>query len=101
MCEQPMEQDAQLLFVSPRSSASSSAASCGAPSNVALRKLRVGSVLIALNVNRFARVPSSRYLAVAGPKDRSRRSRAAASTPAGSAGRTLVVARTATALTFL
>src|SRR6202007_2175786 len=49
-------------------------------------KLRVGSAEIALNASRFARVPSSRYLAVAGPKERSRRSRAAARTAAGAAG---------------
>ena len=53
---------------------------CGAPSNEAALKLRVGSVLIALNERRLASVPSSRYLAVAGPKERPRRSRAAAST---------------------
>ena len=45
-------------------------------------------------------MPSSRYFAVAGPNDRARRSRAAASTARGSAGATFVAARTATALRF-
>ena len=43
-------------------------------------------------------MPSSRYFAVAGPNDRARRSRAAASTASGSAGATLAAARTAMAL---
>ena len=71
-----------------------------APSNVAAWKLRVGSVLIALNASRLASVPSSRYFAVAGPNDRSRRSRANASTSPGCAVATLVAARTAIALRF-
>ena len=70
------------------------------PSNVAAWKLRVGSVLIALNASRLASVPSSRYFAVAGPNDRSRRSRANASTSPGCAVATLVAARTAIALRF-
>ncbi len=101
MCSQPMVQDAQLLRATVRSSASSSAASCGAPANVAAWKLRVGRALIALNASRLASVPSSRYFAVAGPNERARRSRAAASTASGSAGATLVAARTATALSRL
>src|SRR5215471_5146755 len=101
MCSQPMVQDAQLLRATLRSSASSSAASRGAPANVAAWKLRVGRALIALNASRLARVPSSRYFAVAGPKERARRSFAAASTASGSAGATLVAARTATALSRL
>src|SRR4051794_33860446 len=101
MCSQPIVHDAQLLFVTPRASTTSSAASSVAPSKVADWKLRVGRGLMALKVNRFARVPSSRYFAVAGPKDFARRFFAAASTPAGSAGATFVVARTATALMFL
>ena len=47
------------------------------PSNITVWKLRLGSVLIALNASRLASVPSSRYLAVAGPNERARRSRAA------------------------
>ena len=101
MCSQPMVQEAQLFLAVLRSAASSSAASRGASAKVAVAKLRVGSVWIALKVNRFASVPSSRYLAVAGPNDRARRSLAAARTPAGSAGATLVAAWTATALRFL
>ena len=58
----------------------------------------MGSVLIALKASRLASVPSSRYLAVAGPNDRSLRSRAAASTASGSAGATFAAARTAMAL---
>src|ERR1700691_4704033 len=81
MCSQPIVHEAQLLRVTVRSCASSSAASCGAPSNVAVWKLRLGSVLIALNASRLASVPSSRYLAVAGPKERPRRSRAPPSFP--------------------
>src|SRR6478672_4522971 len=100
MCSQPIVQEAQLLRAVPRSSASSSADRAGAPSNVAAWKLRVGSVESALKASRLARVPSSRYLAVAAPNDRVRRSFAAASTPAGSAGATLVRGRTPTALTF-
>src|SRR5262249_59551139 len=49
------------------------------------RKLRVGRACRRLNVSRLATVPSSRYLAVAGPKERLDRSRAAAAVPAASA----------------
>ena len=101
MCSQPIEQDAHELRATPRSSCSSSAASRGAPSKVAAVKLRVGSVETALNASRLARVPSSRYFAVAGPKLRARRSFAAASTAAWSATPTRVADRTRTALRFL
>src|SRR5215813_7470668 len=101
MCSHPIVHDAQLLRVTPRIAARSSAARRGAPANVAAWKLRVGSVLIALNASRLASVPSSRYLAVAGPNERLRRSRAAASTASGSDDATLVAARTATALSRL
>ena len=80
MCSQPIEQDAQLLRATSRSSCSCSAASCGAPSNVAAVKLRVGSVDTALKASRLASVPSSRYFAVAGPKLRRAQVRAAART---------------------
>src|SRR6185437_15195997 len=120
MCSQPIVQDAQLERATWRISARSAGAAFGAfwifwafwvswlawlawllcvwprrsaPANVADWKLRVGSAEIALNASRLARVPSSRYLAVAGPNERSRRSRAAASTFAGSAALTLVAAR--------
>ena len=68
-----MEHDAQ-LFV-PRGGCGPPAASLrcaleGRATEVASR----AACSIALNVNRFARVPSSRYFAVAGPNDRSRRS---------------------------
>jgi len=101
MCSQPIVQEAQLLRVTVRIPASSSAASCGASANVAAWKFRVGRVLIALKASRLASVPSSRYFAVAGPNERARRSRAAASTACGSAGATLAAAFTATALSRL
>ena len=85
----------------PPRSASWLSARRPAPSKVAAWKFRVGSVLIALNASRLASVPSSRYFAVAGPNDRSRRSRAAASTLPGSAVATLAAARTAIAFRFL
>ena len=64
-------------------------------------KFRVGSAEIALNASRLAIVPISRYLAVAAPNERSRKSLAAASTAAGSAEATLVPARTMIALHHL
>src|SRR5512140_3532870 len=93
MCSQPIVHDAQLLRATCRS-----AASWGAPANVAAWKFLVGRVLMALKASRLASVPSSRYLAVAGPNERARRSRAAPSTASGCAEATLVAARTATAL---
>ena len=66
MCSQPIEQDAHELRATPRSSCSSSAARPGRR-RVAAVKLRVGSVETALNASRLARVPNSRYFAVAGP----------------------------------
>src|SRR5690349_2013224 len=101
MCSQPIEQDAQLLRATPRSSSSCLAASFGASANVAAVKLRVGSVLTALKASRLASVPSSRYFAVAGPKLRARRSRAAARTASWSWTATLAPALTSTALRFL
>ena len=98
MCSQPIEHEAQLSRATPRASARSSAASAGASANVAAWKLRVGSVAMALNASRLASVPSSRYFAVAGPNERARRSRAAASTAGGSAGATFIDGRTAIAL---
>src|SRR3954453_585860 len=101
MCSQPIEHEAQLSRAIPRASARSSAARRGASENVASWKLRVGSVAIALNASRLARVPSSRYFAVAGPNDRVRRSRAAARTARGFAEGTLVAGLTAIALSSL
>src|ERR1700748_1309797 len=101
MCSHPIEHDAHELRARCRRSAISSAASAGAPSNLAAEKLRVGSVEIALNASRLAIVPSSRYLAVAAPNDRSRSSFAAARTAAGSAERTFVPGRTRIALHHL
>ena len=100
MCSQPMVQEAQLFLATDRLCARFSADSMGASAKVADWKLRVGRVLIALNANRFASVPSSRYFAVAGPKERSRRSLAAASTASRSATVGRVRPCTATALMF-
>src|SRR5580693_3008634 len=98
MCSHPIEHDAHELRAICLRSAISSAPSFGASSNRAALKLRVGSVEIALNASRFAIVPSSRYLAVAAPNDRVRRSLAALRTAAGSAEATLVPGRTRIAL---
>src|ERR1700752_4954132 len=102
MCSQPIVQDAQLLRATRRIPSTawsgSDPARRPAPSNSADWKFRVGSVEIALNASRVARVPSARYFAVAGPNDLSLRSRAAASTASGSAVATLAADRTATAL---
>ena len=100
-CSQPIEHDAHEDFVTSRACESSSELSCTAPSKVAAVKLRVGSVDRALKARTLAIVPSSRYFAVARPRERSRRSLAASRTPAGSAGATFVVAWTASALTCL
>src|SRR6516165_5263050 len=98
MCSHPIEHDAHELRATWRSCATSSAPSDAAPSNLAAEKLRVGRAEIALKLSRLAIVPSSRYFAVAAPNERRRRSRAAPSTPAGSADRTFVPPRTITAL---
>src|SRR6185437_3995396 len=101
MCSQPIEHEAHELRATCRSLATSSAPSASAPSNLTAEKFRVGSVEIALKASRLAIVPSSRYLAVAAPNDRSRSALAAARTPAGSAEATLACARTMIALHHL
>ena len=99
MCSQPIVQEAQLSRATARCSCRSSAASADAPSKSAAWKLRVGRVEIVLKARRLANVPSSRYFAVAGPKERSRSSLASATTRAGSATSAGAPAeRTATAL---
>ena len=98
MCSQPIVHDAQPFRATRRISPGSAAASRGASGKVAAWKFRVGRALMALKASRLASVPSSRYLAVAGPNERARRSRAALSTASGWAGATLVAARTAIAL---
>src|SRR5690625_7395145 len=100
MCSQPMLQEAQLFFATVRLCARSSAESIGASANVAAWKLRVGSVLIALKASRLDSVPSSRYLAVAGPNERLRRSLAVASPASLSASDTRLRPLTASALMF-
>ena len=75
MCSQPMVQAAQERRATRRAAFSSSPDRAAAPSNVPCWKLRVGRAAKRLNVSRLATVPSSRYLAVAGPNDRCDRSR--------------------------
>src|SRR5207302_2029047 len=84
----------------PRAAARASPEIWSAPSNCPAVKLRVGSALSRLNVRRFDTVPSSRYLAVAGPNDLADRAFAAATTPAGSATGVRTEPRTPTALIF-
>ncbi len=93
MRSQPIEHEAQESRTAARSSSTSGVVS--AP------KLWPGSAESALNVRRFESVPASRYLAVAGPNERARRSFAAASTAAGSCTGARRCARTATALSSL
>src|SRR5882724_3286860 len=69
MCSQPMVHAIQLLRVFDRTAPNCSGERFTASSNVPLWKLRVGSAPKRLNVSRFVAVPSSRYFAVAGPKD--------------------------------
>ena len=85
MCSQPMVQAAQAARATRWASFSTSPEMASAPSNCPAWKFRVGSAFRRLNVSRLATVPSSRYFAVAGPKERADRSFAAATTPAGSA----------------
>ena len=70
MCSQPMVQAAQLARVRVCVARIRSAETCAAASKVPVWKLRVGNAPKRLNVRRLAAVPSSRYLAVAGPKER-------------------------------
>src|SRR5580704_18727468 len=72
-----------------------------APSNVPLLKLRVGSAPRRLNVSRLVAVPSSRYLAVAGPKDRFDNALLYSVSSRGCAHLHRSVPRTAIALMFL
>ena len=85
MCSQPIVQAAQAVRVTRWASLSISPEIDSAPSNWPAWKFRVGSAFNRLKVRRFATVPSSRYFAVAGPKEREESSFAAAMTPAGSA----------------
>src|SRR5271169_3317710 len=97
MCSHPMVHEAHPLRTTPVISDSCSLDNRGASAKVACWKLRVGKVLTALKASRLASVPSSRYLAVAGPNESLLSARAASTTPLGSDDGTLVAARTAIA----
>ena len=86
---QPIEHDAQESRTAARSSSASSVVS--AP------KLWPGSAESALKASRLESVPASRYLAVAGPKERARSALEAASTAGASWTGARRWARTATA----
>src|SRR5216684_1228048 len=101
MCSHPMVQATQLARVRVWVVRSSSGEMLAAPSNVPLWKLRVGNAPRRLNVSRLVAVPSSRYLAVAGPNDRFDRFLLYSVNSRGWAHSQRRVPRTARALTFL
>src|SRR4029450_14028189 len=101
MCSQPIVQATQLARVRACATLIASGDRRAASSKVPLWKLRVGSVPKRLNVSRLVAVPSSRYLAVAGPNDRFERSRLKSVSSRGGAHSTRVVARSASALLLL
>src|SRR5689334_8473648 len=101
MCSQPIVQVMQLSRVLERVALSSSGDRLAASSNAPLWKLRVGSAPNRLNVSRLVAVPSSRYLAVAGPNDRRDRDLLIAVSSAGCAHSARCVPRKAIALIFL
>src|SRR5215470_17119485 len=70
MCSHPIVQATQLARVLLCVWRISSGEMLEAASNVPDWKLRVGRTPRRLNVSRLVAVPSSRYLAVAGPNDR-------------------------------
>jgi hypothetical protein len=99
-CSQPMVQAAQEARWTFPPAARASPEIRSAPANSVSEKFRVGRARRRLRTRTLATVPSSRYLRVAGPKERAERSRAAATTPSGAATGTRPVPRTATAFTF-
>ena len=101
MCSQPIVQATQLARVRACATLIASGDRRAASSKVPLWKLRVGSVPKRLNVRRFVAVPSSRYLAVAGPNDRAERSRLRSVSSRGCAHSRRAVPRRAIALMFL
>jgi len=101
MCSQPIVHATQLARVRACAVVNCSGEMLSAPSNEPLWKLRVGSVPKRLNVSRLAAVPSSRYLAVAGPNERFDRSRLNSVSSRGCAQSHRFVPRTAIALMFL
>ncbi len=101
MCSQPMVQATQLARVRACATPNCSGDRRSACSKVPLWKLRVGSVPKRLNVSRLVAVPSSRYLAVAGPNERFDRSRLNAVSSPGYAHAVRCVPRTANRLDVL
>src|SRR5437763_16894940 len=98
MCSQPMVQAAHDWRATRRAALSDSPERLSASAKEPSWKLHVGRACRRLKVSRLAMVPSSRYLAVAGPKERFDRSRAAAAVPAGSASGVRCEPATTTAL---
>src|SRR5215210_3691732 len=96
-----MVQQAQEERVFSRASERVSGAKSTAEAKLPAWKFRVGRAWRRLNVSRLAAVPSSRYLAVAGPKERVERSLAKAVNSAGKAHSQRWVPRRAMALMFL
>src|SRR5215469_16718615 len=101
MCSHPIVQAAQLSRVFERVALSCSGERLTASSNEPLWKLRVGRAPNRLKVSRLVAVPSSRYLAVAGPNDRSDKDLLICVSSRGCAHAVLRAPRRAIALMFL
>src|SRR6185295_7531514 len=101
MCSHPMVQATQLARMRLWEVRISSGEMLTASSNVPLWQLRVGNAPRRLNVSRLVAVPTSRYLAVAGPNDRFDRLLLYSVSSRGCAHSQRWVPRTAIALTFL
>src|SRR6516162_5415935 len=100
MCSHPIVQATQLSRVLERVALSCSGERLAASSNEPLWKLRVGSAPKRLKMSRLAAVPSSRYLAVAGPNDRFDKDLLICASSRGWAHSVLRAPRTAIALMF-
>src|SRR6476659_3653219 len=100
MCSQPIVQAAHDDRATRRPALRLSPEIASTSAKVPAWKLRVGSALRRLKVNRFDTVPSSRYLAVAGPNDLRDSSFAAVTTRSGSATSVRCDPRTSTAFRF-
>src|SRR5262245_33200167 len=101
MCSHPIVHATQLARVLLCVCRISSGEMVGAASNVPDWKLRVGSTPRRLNVSRLEAVPSSRYLAVAGPNERADSALLYAASSRGRAHSHRCVPRTAIAFRFL
>src|SRR5688572_27839615 len=101
MCSHPIVHATQLARVRLRVWLISSGEMLTAASKVPDWKLRVGRTPSRLNVRRLAAVPSSRYLAVAGPNDRFDSALLYSASSRGIAQSHRCVPRTAIALRFL